>query len=264
MRRAPTDRPLPGRPGPALRSRGARTVVALLAGLAAVGCSGEDSSAQEASVVPSDRSVVVERADRARVLGDTAAPIRVVEVSDFQCPFCARYYRDTFSAIDSLYIQPGKIEYLWISLASANHPRAWPAVEAAFCAGAVGKFWPMHDLLFENQETWAEAESPTETFVGYARQLEIDEPSYRACLTEDRPAVLQVRDLQSVVRAGISGTPFFIVDNSVPIQGAQPLERFRTVIDSVLAARQEGGTGGAPAESDTGSTGGGEETSEGG
>lgn len=207
-------------------------------------------------MVPSDRRVVVERADRARVRGDTAAPIRVVEISDFQCPYCARYYRQTFSAIDSLYIEPGKIEYLWISLASTSHSRAWPAVEAAFCAGAVGKFWPMHDLLFENQDAWAEAESPTDAFVGYARRLDIDEASYRACLTEDRPSVLQVRDLQSVVRAGVSATPFFIVDNSVPIQGAQPLERFRTVIDSVLAARQDADADEAPAAGpDTGSGG---------
>lgn len=237
-----SDRPSFRRGTADLRASGFRSLLALVAGLVALGCSGEGSSAQEASVVPSDRGVVAERADRARALGDTAAPIRLVEISDFECPFCARFYRETFPAIDSLYIETGQVEYLWISLASANHSRAWPAVEAAFCAGAVGKFWPMHDLLFENQDVWTEAEAPTETFVDYARQLDIDESSYRACITEDRPATLQVRDLQSVVRAGISGTPFFIINNEVSIQGAQPLERFRSVIDSVLAAGETGGS----------------------
>lgn len=220
-----------------------RAAQAILGAVLLVGCSGERSAAQEAAVVPADRSVVRERADAARAVGDTSRPLSIVEISDFQCPFCARFYRDTYAAIDSLYVETGKAHYVFVSFPAPGHPRAWPAAEAAFCAGAVGKFWPMHDLLFEHQQEWAEAADPQSLFVDYARQIGVDAESFRACIQEDLPSQVLVRDLQQVSNARIQSTPFFIVNGQTPIMGAQPLSRFRTVLDSVLQAR-EGASGG--------------------
>jgi len=228
----PPDRP--SRPAPRPTGRPlVLTVLTLLTLLLAAGTPGE-ASAQ--SPIPTDPSVLQERADRARVLGDTAAPIQIVEVSDFQCPFCARFWHETFPELERLYIETGKVEYIWISLTSAGHRYAWPAGEAAFCAGGAGLFWPMHDLLFENQEEWAGSENPSEHFVRYAGEIGLDREEFRDCILEDRPAPLLIRDLQSVSRAGIDGTPFFIIDNQVSIQGAVPLANFRSVLDSALNA----------------------------
>ena len=151
-----------------------------------------DSVLAQASVVPADAAVLTSRADRARVLGSDDAPIRMVEVSDFECPFCARFNSETFPAIDSLYIETGKIQYVWIGFPSPSHPRAFPAIEAAFCAGSVGKFWPMHDILFANQVEWMEAPNPTEVFARYASGLGIDVSSFAMCLTNDRMAPLML------------------------------------------------------------------------
>ncbi|MFQ5678858.1 MAG: DsbA family protein [Gemmatimonadota bacterium] len=215
------------------------------------GCGDGPGSAQEstAAVVPSSLSVVVERADRARVRGAEEAPVRLVEISDFQCPFCAQFFHETYAALDSLYVQTGKVSYVWISFPNPSHPYAWPAIEAAFCAGTVGKFWQMHDLLFERQKEWSEAAAPAPVFAGYARELNIDADSYTECLDNDRVAQLQVRDYQSAIRAGINSTPFFILADSVAIRGAAPLENFQKAIDDILAALEEeksedGGGGG--------------------
>lgn len=219
-------------------------VGSLLLALALVGCGGDATSAQQdAAVVPTDRSTIQERADRSRSLGDTARPITILEISDFQCPYCAQFYRETLPGLDSLYVETGKAQFIFISYPSSGHARAWPAAEAAFCAGAVGQFWPMHDTLFANQEEWGQAEEPTEMFVDWAGQIGIEEESFRRCLADDLASQVMVRDLEQVANARISATPFFIINNSVPIQGAQPLEAFRSTIDSLLAEQGLEGSG---------------------
>ncbi len=184
-------------------------------------------------MLPEDASTLVDRADRARVRGSDNAPIRVIEVSDFECPYCARFNRETFPALDSMYIEPGVVQYIWIGFPNPGHPRAWSAIEAGFCAAAAGKFWPMHDLLFANQPAWQNAPDATPLFSSYATSLGIDRESFEACILGDRVAPLQVRDLESVLRAGIQQTPFFIVADSIPIIGAAPIEQFVEAIEGV-------------------------------
>lgn len=210
---------------------------ALLA-LALQGLAPQLATGQEpARVVPSEQEVVLQRADRARVKGDSAAPIRIVEISDFQCPYCARFYEDSWPAIDSLYVRSGIARYLWISFPNSTHPRAWPAVEAAFCAGAAGRFWPMHDILFERTDDWTVAADPVELFTRWAEEIGVDGASFAACLRNDVTAPLQVADYDSAVRSGITSTPFFVVGDSIAIRGTVSTEQFRSAVDSVLAAR---------------------------
>lgn len=187
--------------------------------------------------VPSDQSVILERADRARVKGSEDAPIRIVEISDFECPYCARFFVESYRAIDSLYVRTGLVRYVWISFPNSSHPRAWPAIEAAFCAGAAGRFWPMHDVLFERQNDWKSSTDPNALFRSWAADIGIDEESFASCLRNDQTAPLQVRDYESAIAAGVASTPFFVVGDSVAIRGTVPLETFRSAVDSVLAVR---------------------------
>jgi len=198
---------------------------------------GQDVTSGQSWVVPTVQSVILERADRSRSKGEQDAPIRIVEISDFECSFCARFYQESYRAIDSLYVQTGIARYLWISFPNSTHPRAWPAIEAAFCAGAAGRFWPMHDVLFERREEWAESQDPNSLFLAYAEGVGVDRESFAACLRNDQTAPLQVRDYESAIAAGVTSTPFFVVGDSVAIRGAVPLETFRSAIDSVLVLR---------------------------
>jgi protein-disulfide isomerase len=216
------------------RPRVAGAVLALVG----VGLSGVPSAAaQESATVPADQTEILERADRDRARGDTTAPIRIVEISDFECPYCARFQRESARALDSLYVETGKARWLWISFPNSTHPRAWSAIEAAFCAGAAGRFWQMHDLLFERREEWTRAEDPNAAFVAYAREAGVDATSFADCLRNDQTAPLQLADYESALRSGITSTPFFVVGDSVAIRGAVSTDRFRSAVDSVLAAR---------------------------
>ncbi len=228
----------PARPAPAgIRRRGRPAARALLRSVAGLLLVVAEAPAQQAAVVPADQTVILERADRARTKGDTAAPIRIVEISDFECPYCARFHRESGRALDSLYVRTGKARWIWISFPNSTHPRAWPAIEAAFCAGAAGRFWTLHDMLFERREEWTKVADPNEAFVRYAVEAGIDAESFAACLRNDQTSPLQVADYESALRSGITSTPFFVVGDSVAIRGAVSTERFRSAVDSVLALR---------------------------
>jgi protein-disulfide isomerase len=230
--------------------RAASFLSAMLVGLLALswaGCapdadgSPDADGGQDLAVVPSDPQVVRDRADQARVKGAEDAPVRIVEISDFQCPFCRQYYDQTMGVLDSLYVQTGKVRYVWIAYANPGHPRAWPSIEAAFCAGAVGKFWPMHDLLFERQEEWSSADDAFAMFVDYAKGMGIDPESFGACMRDDLLAPFLLGDYTNVMRAGISSTPYFILADSVAIRGAAPIETFRSAIDTLLVLKDDSG-----------------------
>ena len=219
-------------------SAGRRAWTLLVAGLLAPWIA-PSTTAQEANivVVPRDQSVILERADRARTKGDSAAAIRIVEISDFECPFCAQFYAESYRALDSIYVQSGIARYVWISFPNSGHPRSWPAIEAAFCAGAASRFWEMHDVLFERRDEWVSAPDPNALFRAWASEIGVDEESFAECLRNDQTAPLQVRDYESALNAGVASTPFFIVGDSIAIRGAVPLETFRSAVDSLLFLR---------------------------
>lgn len=212
-------------------------VAAILAAGVAIGCATEAESAQESAMVPAEMQVAGERADRARVRGSEDAVFQIVEISDFQCPFCRQFYEGAYRQIDSAYIQTGKVSYLWIGYANPGHGRAWPSISASFCAGAVGKFWPMHDVLFERQQEWGASPDPFADFVRYSDEMNIDTESFGSCVQNSLLAPLMLRDYTSVMRAGISSTPYFILADSVAIRGAADFETFRAAIDTLLVLR---------------------------
>ncbi len=180
-------------------------------------------------------------ADDDPVLGDPNAPITIIEFSDFQCPFCARFSSQTLPLLLEEYIDRGDVKLVYRDFPLQNsHPNAVPAAVAAECAHEQGQFKPMHDLLFENQAQW----SPQETvqaisiFSQYAAQLQLDQETFDTCLTTGK-YVNEIRmDLEDGRIYGISGTPGFFIGNDdlgyVTISGAQPFENFKRVIDAQL------------------------------
>lgn len=207
------------------------------ASLWVAGCATQADAVQEGAIVPADAQLLGTRADAGRLKGDTDAPVRIVEISDFQCPFCKQFHEETLTKIDSAYIQTGKVNYLWVSYANPGHPLAFGSSEAAFCAGSVGLFWPMHDILFERQEEWSGQPDAYEYFVQYATEIGVDTESFEVCLRNSTLAPLLLRDFSSVTRAGISSTPYFILADSVAIRGAADFATFQAAIDTLLVLK---------------------------
>jgi len=158
--------------------------------------------------------------------GSSKAPVTIVEFSDFQCPFCARAV-PTLERIKQEY-GPEKVRLVFHHLPLPNTPRALPASLAASCANDQGKFWEMHNLLFENQGKLEDTD-----LKGYAKKLELDETKFTECY--DKKAHLEKVEASKKVseKVGISATPSFVI-NGVLIQGAQPFERFKEKIDRAL------------------------------
>ena len=182
-------------------------------------------------------------ADDDPIIGNPEAPITIIEFSDFQCPFCARFHVQTLPSLMEEYIEQGKVKLVFRDFPIQNiHPNALPAAVAAECANDQEKFKGMHDLLFENQKQWSglETSSALSTFIQYAKDLQINEDEFRECLTEGKYLDEIRKDLEDGRNYGVSGTPGFFIGNDdigyVELKGAQPFDSFKKVIDSQLGA----------------------------
>lgn len=212
----------------------------LLALLAAPACAQspakqtEERAASAAGTAVSIDSLQA-RASRARVKGSEQAPVTIVEVSDFQCPFCRQFTEEAYRQIDSAYIRTGKAKMVFISYPIPQHAEAWAATEAAYCAGAQGQFWPMHDRLFATQREWSGKGDPTARFARFATELRLDAAAYRTCVEQDQVASMIVNDVMQASSAGITGTPTFIFNGQTAVSGAAPFAEFQKAIEGALA-----------------------------
>lgn len=174
-------------------------------------------------------------------LGRPDAPVIVVEFSDYQSPFGKRFAETTLVLLRKEYVDTGKVRYVFRDFSlDQNHPQARKAAEAARCAGDQGRYWAMHDLLFEHQR-----ELGVEKLKEYARRLGLDGVAFDTCLDGGRHAASVQRDHEDGLAAGLTGTPAFVVgktgagdtvEGSV-LTGLRPLVEFRAVIDRLLGRK---------------------------
>jgi protein-disulfide isomerase len=177
------------------------------------------------------------RADAARIQGSPTAPVWVVEVSDFQCPFCKTWHDSTYRVLRREFVTPGTIRLAYINYPLPNHENAMPAAEAAMCAGAQGKFWEMHDGLFDTQDAWAHMPNAATVFDSVARAAGVNVAAMRQCIERGATRTLIQADAERAQESGVEATPSFIIGGDVLIRGAQPIEVFRRAIAQKLAAR---------------------------
>ncbi|MDA7953140.1 MAG: DsbA family protein [Nitrosopumilus sp.] len=192
---------------------------------------------------PPGPPVGVSIADDDPVIGDPAAPIEIVEFSDFQCPFCARFQRDTLPRLQAEYIDTGLAKLIYRDYPIQRiHPNAPAASLASECADDQGAFKGMHDALFERQGEWNRVPTAQALgiFAGYADAIGLDRAAYDACIDAQVHLEEISLDLQEGARYGVTGTPGFFVGNAelgyVKIDGAQPYEVFKQILDAQLGA----------------------------
>ena len=195
------------------------------------------SSATPATPLVSDSaraSAMLERADKARIQGDSAAPVWLVEISDFECPFCKRFHDETYPALLKDYVQTGKIRIAYVNFPLGQHVHALPAAKAAMCAAAQDHFWPMHDALFNTQPRWTVGGDASGLFDSLAVAVGLNAEAWRACMRSDVMQRLISADQSRGKSAGVSSTPTFFVGDE-PILGAESLETFRAAIERARA-----------------------------
>jgi protein-disulfide isomerase/uncharacterized membrane protein/peroxiredoxin len=176
----------------------------------------------------------------APTLGPASAKVTLVEFSDFQCPFCKRL-AGSLRQLAEEYPKDVRIAYVEfplntdcnrVELKKSMHPEACHAAAAAVCAQAQGKFWEMHDALFDDQ-----ASLGNKRYLAVAKDLGLDMGAYAACL--DAPATMETIGAQTEAGGplGVNGTPTFFV-NGRQMSGAQPIEVLRAVVDAEIAGIQ--------------------------
>jgi protein-disulfide isomerase len=163
------------------------------------------------------------------VKGDPNAPVTIIEFSDYECPFCARFYAQTYSQIVSEYIDTGKVKLIFRDFPLSFHKNAQKAAEAAECAGEQDRYYDMHDKLFAEGVVGG-----IPTFKQYAVDLGLDTVKFDVCLDSGRMAGEVRKDMQNGQAAGIRGTPGFVVNGKL-ISGAQPFAVFKQAIEAELA-----------------------------
>jgi protein-disulfide isomerase len=228
------------------------TIAALLAAvipLAACGASnGASTSGESASAIvsasqdslPTAGDTAVERrADHARVQGKDNAPLWIVEVSDFQCPYCRAWHEETYPSVVKEFVETGKARLAYINFPIPGHKNAWPAAEAAMCAAAQGHFWPMHDALFQTQREWESLDDPSTLFDSLATSVGADKAKYGECTAQHAMRPLIQADVDRAKESGVNATPTFIIGDRA-LSGAQPIQAFRQVIDEQLKKSGQG------------------------
>jgi protein-disulfide isomerase len=180
----------------------------------------------------------ITRADLARIQGSASAPVWVIEVSDFQCPYCKQWHEQTYAALRDQYVKTGKVRLAYVNFPLGSHIHAWPAAESAMCAAAQGKFWEMHDGLFATQGRWEGSASPTAVYDSLAQANGLNMNRWRDCVKSGLMEPLIQADHDRASQAGVGATPSFIIGDKI-LAGAQPIEELRKAIDSAQVAAKK-------------------------
>lgn len=144
-------------------------------------------------------------------LGSAHAPLTIVEFSDYQCSFCRRFHAEVLPDLRKAYIDTGKVQLLFKDFPLSMHREALSAAVAGRCAGAQGKFWPMNELLFANQDRLAGTLYPK-----LAASLALDVDVFKRCLLDPALTIAIQRDQQQALDLGVNATPGFLIGRRVP------------------------------------------------
>ncbi|HEX5597697.1 MAG TPA: DsbA family protein [Micromonosporaceae bacterium] len=168
-------------------------------------------------------------------LGRVDAPVVIIEYADFQCPYCARFARQTVGQLKTEYVDRGLVRIEWRDLPILG-PESETAAAAARAAGAQGRFWEYHDALYAEDRRVNSGALTDAALRAIAADLGLDLARFDLDRDSGATRAALARDEQEAIALGITGTPAFIVDDT-PVIGAQPYEEFKRIIDAALAKR---------------------------
>jgi protein-disulfide isomerase len=176
-----------------------------------------------------DNTFNLANADDDAVEGSADAPVTIIEFSDYECPFCERFYSGALPQIREEYVKTGKVKIVFRDFPLAFHENAQKASEAAECSGEQDKYYEMHDKIFENQSNMTVADLKK-----YAGEIGLNQTEFDACLDSGAMASEVQKDFSAGQALGVSGTPSFFI-NGQKLVGAQPFSAFKQIIDAELA-----------------------------
>jgi protein-disulfide isomerase len=181
--------------------------------------------------------------------GNPNAKLVLVEFGDFQCPACQRHALTTQPVLDKRFVETGEV--LWVAkhFPLRVHPQAPVAAAAAECAGDQGKFWAMHDRLFEQVEQWSKGDDPDAALVRLAADLQLDRAPFTACLMSRKALERVLSDLYDGQGVGVKNIPMFLLihgGTARVLVGARSAEEFAATLQEQLERAKSAGAGEPP------------------
>jgi len=197
-------------------------------------------AARPKNAAPSQPQNVLVSIDDDPIKGDPNAPVTLIEFSDYQCPFCKRFYDNVLGQIDDEYISKGKVRLVFRDYPLGFHQKAMPAAIAANCAGEQGKYWVLHDFFFENPD-----KLDISAVLASAEELGLDKEEFEICVNDKTNEAEVIKDFEAGQKYGVRGTPSFFIGKTgdgkkmtgVYVRGAQPYNVFKNHIDNLLAEK---------------------------
>jgi len=167
------------------------------------------------------------------ILGDSNAPITVLEWGDYQCTFCYKFHQNTLDTINDEFIKTGKIKLVFKDF-PLNGPDSLLAAEATYCAEDQKKYWQYHDELYKNWGGEKTGWITRDSLDRFALNVNLELDEFNKCLDEQKyqNRVITLHEFGKEI--GIDATPSFLVFNDqkiIKIRGNQPLEVFLKTFD---------------------------------
>jgi protein-disulfide isomerase len=166
-------------------------------------------------------------------MGDPNAPVKIIEYSDFQCPYCGKFTLDTEQQLIDAYIATGKVYFEYRSFGEFIGAESRRSAEAAYCAGDQQKFWEMHDLIFANQAGENQGAFTDKRLAAFATKLGLNMTTFNDCFNSGKYAAKVAQDGVDGAALGVKATPSFGINGTL-FEGAQPFSAFQAAIDALL------------------------------
>jgi len=172
---------------------------------------------------------------RGVTMGSDSAPLEVMELSDFECPWCGQFATLQMPDVKQRLVDPGKVRWRFVHYPLSMHSKGPYAHLAAACANEQGRFWEMHDIVYQFQADWSASRNPLSMLEDYARRIGLDMDRYESCISERRAwgRVLADQRFGDSIAPG-TGTPTFFV-NGRQLRGTPTVDELIRIADSISA-----------------------------
>ena len=182
------------------------------------------------------------------LMGNPSAPVQILEFGDFECPSCSQFAVLTEPDVRKRLVETGIASFRYYDFPLPGHANSWPASHAAACANEQGKFWEMHDQLYNAQDQWAShtTRNPKGLFEGYAKAIGLDVSKWEDCYDSQRHQLKIAANKAEAERRRVGSTPTFVIGKR-QIPGALGYDQMKLLVDSALAEAKAAGPVTAPA-----------------
>ena len=183
---------------------------------------------------------------RGVVMGPDSAKVEIMEFSDFECPWCGRFAVLQMPDVKARLLTTGRVRWRFVNFPLSGHTKSPYAHLAASCANEQGRFWEMHDLIYQNQEDWVNSTSSERMIDGYSERVGLDPARYASCIKERRTWGQVAADKALGESLHFNGSPtFFVNGRMLPDTLHVTVDVLKRIVDSLAPATAAPATGAA-------------------